>query len=286
MREFANGMQQAMSGAMNAAMNAAWLRHRSGELCLALALAPVFTWAEPFGVDDDPFLARLGFWGGLLASWFIVTALTELWLARSALYRDLGPRTRRAAVIALAALPMIPVTGMAINALNGWEASFGEVSELYFQIIIVGSLVTMLGDKLVPALVRDAPPRAIPQPVIDPPPAAAEDMRAASPACPLIARLPSDLRGSVLCLEMQDHYVRVHTGRGAALVLMRLRDAIAETAPVAGRQVHRSWWVADEAVERFERAGRAGSVRLRDGRRVPVSQRYLQDVEEAWGAGS
>lgn len=282
MREFANGMQQAM----NAAMNAAWLRHRSGELCLALALAPVLTWAEPFGVDDDPFLARLGFWGGLLASWFIVTALTELWLARSALYRDLGPRTRRAAVIALAALPMIPVTGTAINALNGWEASFGEVSELYFQIIIVGSLVTMLGDKLVPALVRDAAPRAIPLPIIDPP-SAAEDTRAPSPpACPLIARLPSDLRGSVLCLEMQDHYVRVHTGRGAALVLMRLRDAIAETAPVAGRQVHRSWWVADEAVERFERAGRAGSVRLRDGRRVPVSQRYLQDVEEAWGAGN
>lgn len=283
MREFANGMQQAMSGAINVA----WLRHRSGELCLALALAPVFTWAEPFGVDDDPFLARLGFWGGVLASWFIVTALTEPWLARSTLYRDLGPKTRRAAVIALAALPMIPVTGAAINALNGWEASFGEVSELYFQIIIVGSLVTMLGDKLVPFLVRDTAPRALPLTVIDPPSAAAEDMRVASPpACPLIARLPTDLRGPVLCLEMQDHYVRVHTGRGAALVLMRLRDAIAETAPVAGRQVHRSWWVADEAVERFERAGRAGSVRLRDGRRVPVSQRYLQDVEADWGAGS
>ncbi|ADH87934.1 response regulator receiver protein [Ancylobacter novellus DSM 506] len=283
MREFANGMQQAMSGAINAA----WLRHRSGELCLALALAPVFTWAEPFGVDDDPFLARLGFWGGVLASWFIVTALTEPWLARSALYRDLGPKTRRAAVIALAALPMIPVTGAAINALNGWEASFGEVSELYFQIIIVGSLVTMLGDKLVPVLVRDTAPRALPVTVSDPPSAAAEDIRAASPsACPLIARLPTDLRGPVLCLEMQDHYVRVHTGRGAALVLMRLRDAIAETAPVAGRQVHRSWWVADEAVERFERAGRAGSVRLRDGRRVPVSQRYLQDVEQAWGTAS
>ena len=283
MREFANGIQQAMS----AVMNVAWLRHRSGEFCLALALAPVFTWAEPFGVDDDPILARLGFWGGVLASWFVVTALTELWLARSTLYRNLGPTTRRAAVIALAALPMIPVTGTAINALNGWEASFGEVSELYFQIIVVGSLVTVLGDRLVPALVRDAAPRAVLLPVIDPPAAAAEAMRSPSPpACPLIARLPTDLRGPVLCLEMQDHYVRVHTGRGAALVLMRLRDAIAETAPVAGRQVHRSWWVAEEAVERFERAGRAGSVLLRDGRRVPVSQRYMQDVEAAWSAGS
>lgn len=279
MREFAKGM--------NAAMNENWLRRRSGELCLALALAPIFTWVGPFGIEEDPVLARLGFWCGLFASWFIVVALTELWLARSALYRDLDPRARRVAVIALAAVPMIPVTGAAINALNGWEASVAEVSELYFQIIVIGSMVTMLADKLVPALVREAAPRLVPAPVIDPPSTVLEEMRTAcASACPLIARLPSDIRGPVLCLEMQDHYVRVHTGRGAALVLMRLRDAIAETAPVAGRQVHRSWWVADEAVERFERAGRAGSVLLRNGRRVPVSQRYLQDVEQAWGAGS
>lgn len=281
MREFAKGMQETIS----TAISEGWLRQRSAELCLALALAPVFTWVGPFGVEEEPFLARLGFWCGLFTSWFIVAALTELWLDRSGLFKELGHGARRVAVIALAAVPMIPITGAAINALNGWEASVGEVSELYFQILVVGSVVTLLGDRLVPAFVRVTELRPIPAPVIDPAPAVADDMRPASPPnCLLIARLPNDLRGPILCLEMQDHYVRVHTGRGSALVLMRLRDAIAETAPAAGRQVHRSWWVADEAVERFERAARAGSLRLKNGRRVPVSQRYLQDVEEAWGA--
>lgn len=277
MREFAKGMNEAISED--------WLRRRSAELCLALALAPIFTWVGPFGVEEESFLARLGFWCGLFASWFILAALTELWLDRSALFKELGHGARRVAVIALAAVPMIPVTGAAINALNGWEASVAEVSELYFQIVVVGSVVTLLGDRLVPAFVRERESLPVPAPVIDLPAAVADDMRPASPSTSLlIARLPPELRGPILCLEMQDHYVRVHTGRGSALVLMRLRDAIAETDPVAGRQVHRSWWVAEEAVERFERAARAGSVLLKNGRRVPVSQRYLQEVEEAWGA--
>jgi DNA-binding LytR/AlgR family response regulator len=99
----------------------------------------------------------------------------------------------------------------------------------------------------------------------------------------LIGRIPLAQRGRILCLAMEDHYVRVHTDRGSALVLLRLSDAIAEAeAATPGRQVHRSWWVSDEAVERFERAGRTGQVHLQGGIRVPVSQRYLKSVDDAW----
>jgi DNA-binding LytR/AlgR family response regulator len=96
----------------------------------------------------------------------------------------------------------------------------------------------------------------------------------------LIGRLPSHVRGQIIALEMEDHYVRVHTDRGSALVLLRLSDAMAEVATIAGRQVHRSWWVADGAIEHFERVGRAGQIRLSNGLTAPVSQRYLRELDE------
>lgn len=278
MREFASEMGEV------------WLRMRAAEIGLALALGPAFAWVGPFGVQEEPFLAKLGFWSGLLASWFIVVAMTELWLRRYARFSLLGHGTRRAAVIAGAALPMIFITGPAINALNGWEATTLEVTELYFQIIVIGFVVTLLGDALVPPFVRQMRPRLSLDflPATSRPSAPVADEDAVSPAapktpCPLITRLPPEIRAPLICLEMQDHYVRVHTKSGSTLLLMRLRDAIAETSPIAGRQIHRSWWVSDGAVETFQRNGRAASVQLTNGLRAPVSQRYLKEVEDACG---
>ena len=68
-------------------------------------------------------------------------------------------------------------------------------------------------------------------------------------------RLPAELDTGLIALEMEDHYVRAHTMLGSDLVLLRMRDAIAELEGVEGAQVHRSWWVARDAVERVEREG-------------------------------
>jgi DNA-binding LytR/AlgR family response regulator len=46
--------------------------------------------------------------------------------------------------------------------------------------------------------------------------------------------------------------------------------------------VHHSWWVSDAAVESFERFGRGGVMRLKNGLHAPVSQRYLKIVEAAF----
>jgi len=85
---------------------------------------------------------------------------------------------------------------------------------------------------------------------------------------------------------MEDHYLRIHTALGSDLVLMRLRDALTELAPGRGRQVHRSWWVAEGAIASVERpAGRIVLV-LRNGLRVPVSKTYRDQVKEAgWLTG-
>ncbi|MCJ8141471.1 LytTR family transcriptional regulator [Ancylobacter sp. A5.8] len=264
----------------------AWFRLRSAEIVVALAVSPALAWIGPFDLVEGSFLARMGFWSGVLASWFVLVAVSEQLLARSPTVGALHSWPRRAVTLALAAVPMIGIVGGAIEALHGWHPSVAEVTELYCQILVLGSAFMPVGDRLVAPLVRSAQAagRAEFEARHDSPalPAAADDaLPSAGLTCPLILQLPPDIRGPLVCLEMQDHYVRVHTTHGSTLVLMRLRDAIARTQPVPGRQVHRSWWVADGAVERFERAGRTGMVQLSNGLRAPVSQRYLQQVAEA-----
>ena len=93
-------------------------------------------------------------------------------------------------------------------------------------------------------------------------------------------RIDPHLRGKLLAISVQDHYVDVYTSAGKARVLLRLSDAIAEADPVEGTQVHRSHWVAWQAVEAVEREGLKMFLRLTDGLRVPVSKNHRDKVEE------
>src|SRR5690606_41763012 len=98
---------------------------------------------------------------------------------------------------------------------------------------------------------------------------------------PILDRLPRQVRGKLSHMSMADHYVEVFTDRGKALVLMRLADAIAETRGVPGLQIHRSHWVALDAVAAFKRLnGRPGGA-LKTGEILPVSRSYLAAVRAA-----
>jgi len=102
---------------------------------------------------------------------------------------------------------------------------------------------------------------------------------AASPA--LLERLPRDRRGRLLHLAVSDHYVDVTTEKGTTLVLIRLSDAIREAAPTPGLQVHRSHWVALDAVRRGIRQAGKPMLELETGVTVPVSRTYLDAVRAA-----
>ena len=90
-----------------------------------------------------------------------------------------------------------------------------------------------------------------------------------------LSKLPLALRRDILALEAEDHYIRVHTVHGSALVLMRLADAALIIDPRLGLRVHRSWWVAKDAVRALERTPGRAMARLVDGRAVPISRAYL-----------
>ena len=97
----------------------------------------------------------------------------------------------------------------------------------------------------------------------------------------ILSRLPLEKRGRLIALSVSDHYVEVITTRGRELVLMRLSDAIRETAPEAGLQVHRSHWVALHGVTAARRDGARAILTLEGGEELPVSRTYLPAAKEA-----
>lgn len=88
----------------------------------------------------------------------------------------------------------------------------------------------------------------------------------------LFDRLSPTFLGPIIALQSEDHYVRVHGMLGSELVLLRLRDAIAEMTGVAGEQVHRSWWVSRDGVASLGQVGRSWVIRLRNGETAPVAR--------------
>jgi DNA-binding LytR/AlgR family response regulator len=90
------------------------------------------------------------------------------------------------------------------------------------------------------------------------------------------------LRGAeVYAVASEDHYLRVYTSVGSALILMRLSDAIAELDGIEGAQVHRSWWVARNAVEGVRREDRRTLLILKGGAVAPVSRPNVMALRAA-----
>ena len=146
--------------------------------------------------------------------------------------------------------------------------------ERYWQVLIVTAPI-LGGYVFIRALMQRRPTGALPDPH---PPLPAEPQ--ARPA-PFLARLPARLGRDLQCLEMEDHYVRAHTALGSDLILMRMRDAVAELDGVEGMQVHRSWWVARAALAEVLRDNGTMRLKLRNGLVVPVARRVSTEVKAA-----
>jgi LytTr DNA-binding domain len=177
--------------------------------------------------------------------------------------------------MAVAAVPMTMLVALLLSGFH-WpiKLSASGFGQLYFQVWLIGfvinGLMTLLfRDK--PEVVSVAAPEKIvtaatPPAQIDPSPSFAD-------------RLPSGF-GPVLALQGEDHYVRVHGAGRSELILVRLRDAMAELGEAAGIQVHRSWWVAHDAIASAERDGRVATLVLTNGLRVPVSRENMPRIRD------
>lgn len=223
--------------------------------------------AGPFGSADTLSLfPRLAYWLAMIG----VTYAIGVFFAGIALAAlrplQLGPVWRILVVSVLTSVPIF-VAVIAINA-----AFLGVPLPLGAK--LVGSwlsiLVIALGVVVLHFLSAHRPR-----------PDASEGAARTEAPPPLLERLPADLRGPLVRLSMQDHYVEVETVRGKTLVLLRMSDAIKETAGTDGLQIHRSHWVARDQIARVDRSGGKISVETRTGARLPVSRGYLPALREA-----
>ncbi len=193
-------------------------------------------------------------------------------------------------LIATCLLATVPMT-VAVLAINtvplgtlrwpGLEVAMAT----YSSVLVIGGAVTILFN-LVQAGPRVAEPAAAPAPppttqqAVLPEPAVGIAPAASLPNA-LFDQLPPELGSDIIALEMEDHYVRVHTALGSALVLMRLRDAMALVTEIEGMQVHRSWWVARGAVEDVLRDGRNIRLKLARDVEAPVARAKIADLRDA-----
>lgn len=143
--------------------------------------------------------------------------------------------------MAAVALATAPIGGLIVQQSLGLLAPqalpFVSLPELTGQVTVIslaaGAVIWILRRRKDPAI--DAP-----APVQD-----TDDRLQA-----LRAKLPVALRQApIIALSAEDHYVRVRTGRGQALILMNLTDAIDALGPEAGVRIHRSHWVSRTIAE-------------------------------------
>ena len=96
----------------------------------------------------------------------------------------------------------------------------------------------------------------------------------------ILRNLPHQKRGKLLALETDDHYLKVYTDKGDHLVLMRLKDALLILKDYPGVQIHRSWWVAEQAVTGVKKVNRKTLLVLSNNKEAPVSRTYAEQVKE------
>ncbi len=248
-------------------------REWSQRLTVATAVGALLGVLGPFGTYANPggVALRIAYWTGMFWTGSLIFSLT----VRPA--SALGPRlgfSRTFSALAAAVPSCIPLA--VVVALIGrqlWPGSrdvspliwYGDTLLVSLPIVFVYALWHRRAD----ASRTAAQPSSLSQPV------------EASSSGTFLRRLPANLGRELLCLQMEDHYVRAHTPLGSALVLIPLKDAIAELGDMPGLRVHRSWWVARAALDRPVSDGRNLKLRLVNGLEVPVARTGVAEVRAA-----
>lgn len=232
----------------------------------AIPVGLLLGFAGPFGsYPAYPTATRYAFWLGLTAAGAVAAVAADAVL----------PRLRAGAVrivaVALAsALPMTFVVAWTLSILQpGRVFAPQQLPALFACVAAVQLLIVYATTTAAPkAGGAEATGRAP-----APPEPGAAAVAAGFPSA-LLSRLPPGIGGDILALETEDHYLRVHSAGGSALILMRMADAVALLDPRLGAQVHRRWWVAEAAVAGVRTEGQKLFLSLTDGRPVPVGRTF------------
>ncbi len=228
---------------------------------VALVSGLFLTFSGAFGTDDAPLSVRLAYWLGLMVLGYLWGALVARFFFRGGRRRTGNLWIDATLAALIMSLPFTFVVWFASRAMFHSNLPLRGLPILFGSVLLVSLAITALNMLL-------------------------ETRRAAvthaQPAPPkFLERLPLKLRGAeVWAVESEDHYLRLHTSKGQDLILMRLADAVSELEGIEGLQVHRSWWVARDAIVAARRGDGRATLTLKDGAEVPVSRTYAGLLRE------
>ena len=236
-----------------------------GHALAALALGLFLTFLGPFRSQEAMSTGpRMLFWLALVGTGYLL-ALAAFRLIGS---RPMRPVHRAIAVAIVSALPQMFIVSWALVQIRpGRVITIANLPMLFLSVLAVQAIIVILAAWIGSRRVDDA--------VSSPP---GEDSGALASG-----RLARSLRGDLIALEAEDHYVRLHHQSGSTLILHRFSDALTEVDPGAGLQVHRGWWVANHAVVgTFMRGGKRW-LKLSNDMEIPVSRTHLRRViDQPW----
>lgn len=232
---------------------------------IIVSLVGPFSTYERFGLGQ-----RLLYWGALIGGFL----LPAHWI-RTAIRRVTSGTALRRNLLAIfvVGICLAPVVWwvnwqLLGDTVAGWSA-FIEHLVLIWLICFAPLLVRGYGTA--------TPDEAPVAPVVQAPEVATE----AALQIPLLRHLEPDLRGPIQRVSANDRQSQVFTEKGETSVRMRFVDVLIQLDGASGMQVHRSHWVAFDAIEQLQQDGRRFVAKLRCGGKVPVSPAYVPGLTEA-----
>lgn len=236
------------------------------DLAILVGFGLLMGFLGPFGSDQLPAYQGYVYWmicivgGGLIG-----IAGDEL------LLRKVPAPWRRAVAVSVVMTPAVSLLVLTTeHLLTGepfrWSGGFRLLPQV-LPILLAVMVVRTLAWRRTPARIET-------RTVVAPPLPEAEAV--------FRRRLSARRRGArLIAVEAHDHYLKVHTDAGEEMITLRFADALAELSRAHGWRVHRSWWVAADAVEgvRWKRGG--GELRLAGGLIAPVSRTHAPMLKDA-----
>ncbi|HEY3886978.1 MAG TPA: LytTR family DNA-binding domain-containing protein [Caulobacteraceae bacterium] len=256
-------------------------REWATDLAIMTAIGVFLGVIGPFGsFDGGNVVARIAYWVANIWIGFLALSTIVRLAARSATRFDLPIWFVIAVGVAVGALPLAIV--LRFFSAWVWPPNHGRMTPLFTQYAQTLALSEPLSFAYYFLVGRGWKAAAKRGWNANPDPA---PRLAVAGGGGFLDRLPPRLGRDLLCLQMEDHYVRAHTASGSDLILTPLKDAIAELGATDGLQVHRSWWVARTAVAEPVTSGRNLALRLSNGLEVPVSRASVAKLRAAGWLG-
>ncbi len=99
--------------------------------------------------------------------------------------------------------------------------------------------------------------------------------------CPdILKTIPLPKRGDLWGLQANDHYVNIITSKGNHMVYSSLANAIGNSTPINGVQIHRSYWIAQDGLKDIVRRNNRYVCILKNGMEINASRKGVEEMRK------